>query len=194
MKKNLIETKDWILFLFILSVAMLRVWLSGSDSETISPFSNFTPIGAMALFGGAYFSRARAFIFPLLTLWLSDILLNRFVFYGEWRFFYEGFYWTYGAFALMVLTGEVLLKKVNVKNVLVSSLIVVFIHWIVTDLGVWLEGTMYPKTLYGYWLCLVAAIPFERNFLIGTLLYSGIMFGAVEWLKTRYATLRTATE
>jgi hypothetical protein len=38
--------------------------------------------------------------------------------------------------------------------------------------------------------CLVAAIPFELNFLAGTVVYSAILFGAFEWMKKRYSALQ----
>jgi hypothetical protein len=50
---------------------------------------------------------------------------------------------------------------------------------------------MYPKTLDGYFTSLVAAIPYERNFLVGTLAYSGILFGLFEWAKSKYTSLQT---
>lgn len=184
-----INPRSAILLLFMIVVAAVRILLHLQSN--ISPMANFTPIGAMALFGGAYFSsNKKAYLFPLLTLWLGDILLNRLVFYHEWRLFYEGFYWTYGAFALMVLTGQLLIKKVTIKNVIAASLIIVFIHWIVTDFGVWLEGTLYPKTWAGWWACLTAAFPYERNFLAGTVLYGGLLFGSFEWMQNRYTQLR----
>ena len=37
---------------------------------------NFTPLGAMALFGAAYYSnRILAFVMPLLALWLGDLVM-----------------------------------------------------------------------------------------------------------------------
>ena len=179
-----------VLIGFMIAVAVLRIVLNPTSGFAF--LSNFTPIGAMALFGGAYFKSNKAFLFPLLTLWLSDILLSRFVYNNEWQLFYGGFYWVYGAFILMVITGKILLKKVSVTNILVSALVITFIHWIVSDLGVWMSGTMYPKTMAGYWACLTAAIPFERNFLAGALLYSAIMFGAFEWMKSKYPSLAIA--
>lgn len=173
------------LSLLVLLLAAVRVVFGLSLQH--SPLSNFSAMEAMALFGGAYFSnRAKAFLFPLLTLWLSDLLLNRFLYYQQWRWFFEGFYWTYGAFALMVITGFLLIKKVNIKNIVLASLAVVFIHWILTDLGVWLEGTLYPKTAAGWWACLLAAIPFELSLMLSTLLYSTIFFGLFEWMQRRY--------
>ncbi len=175
--------RTFMLLLLMAATMALRFWFA-SDSE-LSALSNFSPVGAMALFGGAYFSRYRALAFPLLTLLVSDLLLNRFVFYGEWQLFYEGAGWTYGAFALMALTGHWLLRRVTARRFLGAGLLIVFIHWIVTDLGVWLGSAIYPMTPGGYVACLIAAIPFELNFLAGTLFYGAVLFGGFEYLQQR---------
>ena len=179
-----------VLLLFMMAVALLRVVLNPEWGFAF--LSNFTPVGAMAIFGGAYFTSKKAYLFPLLTLWMSDILLSRFVYGYEWKLFYGGFYWIYGAFILMVIAGKILLKNVSVKNVLIAALVITFIHWIVSDIGVWLASSKYPKTPAGFWACLTVAIPYERNFLSGTLLYSAIMFGSFEWMKFKYPSLRIA--
>lgn len=181
MKKLNFDYKDGVLLLFIIVTGAWRVMVS-SGTE-ISILSNFTPLGAMALFGGAYFANWKGFAFPLLTIWLSDVVLNKLVFYGEWVLFYDGFLWTYGAFALMVLVGRWMKTNQSVGRFLGSTLLIVFIHWIVTDIGVWLGSTIYPQTLAGFWACLVAAIPFEMRFLYSTLLYGGILFGSFEWMR-----------
>lgn len=184
MYQKLFNPRTISVFVFILAAAALRIVFNMQPALSI--FSNFTPVGAMALFGGAYFNKSwKAFLLPLLTLWLSDIVLSRFAFHHEWRLFYHGCYWTYGSFALMVLVGNYLIRRVTVKNVLMSALAVTAIHWIVTDFGVWLGGSLYPKTLTGWWACLAAAIPFERNFLYGTLSYSLVMFGLFEWMNSK---------
>lgn len=193
MKKIKLDYKDTAILLFILVTAAWRVLVSTGVEFSASAMSTFTPIGAMALFGGAYLGRAKGLAFPLLTLWLSDIVLNKLVFYGEWRLFYEDFAWTYGAFALMVVVGRWMKSNKSVARFLGSSLIIVFIHWIVTDIGVWLGSTIYPQTLAGFWACLVAAIPYEQNFLAGTLIYGTILFGAFEWIKLRLPALQTSS-
>ena len=186
---NQIRTR--VLLLFILIIAASRVILSMDPA--FAPLANLSAVGAMALFGGAYFTNRKAFAFPLLALLISDLLIARFAHWGgEWQFLYSGAAWVYGAIALMVLVGRYLMKRKSVGNFVLSSFVVVFIHWIVTDLGVWAGGTMYPKTLAGFWACLVAAIPFERNFLLGTLVYGTLMFGAFEWMKFRFPKLRLA--
>lgn len=175
-----------VLLLFMLIIIGLRVIAPLSPDFKL--FANFSGIGAVALFGGAYFkNRVYAFVLPVLVLFLSDLglALTMGVDYG----FYQGWYYTYIAFILMVLVGNLYINKVNIQNVLGASFIAVFIHWIVSDFGVWFGSTYYPQTLAGFWACLVAAIPFERNFLYGTLGYATLMFGAFEALKSKYGAL-----
>ena len=75
--------------------------------------NNFAPIGALALFGGAYFGRSwAAFLIPLLALWVSDWVVN-YLYFGKFNPFYAGFYWQHLAFALVVLLGSVVLKRVK---------------------------------------------------------------------------------
>lgn len=181
-----------VLFLMILATGALRV--ACNFSSELSPLSNFTPIGAMAIFGGAYFSqRGKAIGLPLLTLLVSDIVLNLTVFSAYSNgLLYSGWYWVYGAFVLMSVTGRLLIRKVNAATILTSALACTFIHWIVTDFGVWLGSSMYPQTATGFAACLTAAIPFELNFLAGTLAYSALMFGAFEWMQQRNKQLQTA--
>ncbi|MFA0964923.1 DUF6580 family putative transport protein [Roseivirga sp. BDSF3-8] len=186
--KEMTNPRTLVLFAFIMVVAAFRVV---TTSEELNAISTFTPLGAMALFGGAHFRQhTKAFAFPLLALLISDLVLNRFVYGMGWSL-YQGFYYVYGAFALMVLAGRAMQRAITVRNVLFSALFITFIHWIVTDFGVWIGGTLYPKTWAGWWACLAAAIPFERNFLLGTLLYSAIMFGGMAWLQGRFPVLRS---
>jgi hypothetical protein len=156
-------------------------------NEDLHPLTNFSPIGAMALFGAAYFkSPGKAYGFPLLTLLVSDVVLSLTV-YKEYShgILYSGWYWVYAAFALMVMAGKLLIKEITAKNILIAALSITFIHWIVSDMG-----STYPKTFTGLWACLAAAIPFERNFLAGTLVYGAVMFGAFEWLLKKYQSLK----
>ncbi|WP_293309032.1 DUF6580 family putative transport protein [Pedobacter sp. UBA5917] len=183
-----------ILLLMILVITGFRLLVTFNSDEL--KFANFSSIGAVALFGGAYFKdHIKAFAFPILSLFLSDFILSITIFskYSS-GFLYEGWYWTYIAFALMVLVGRVLLKKVNVVNLLASTLVIVLIHWIVTDFGVWFKNPSYTQDLAGFWLCLERAIPFEIRFLEGTVIYGALLFGAFEILKAKYPVLKLQTQ
>lgn len=182
--------RNAILLLMILIITALRLLIT-FNSDALQ-FANFSSIGAVALFGGAYFKdNLKAFAFPLLSLFLSDFILASTIFkeYSN-GFLYEGWYWTYIAFALMVLIGRILLNKINAVTLLGSTLAIVFIHWIVTDFGVWFKNPSYTQDFAGFWLCLERAIPFEVRFLEGTLLYGVILFGAFELLKSKFPVLK----
>ncbi|WP_199119056.1 DUF6580 family putative transport protein [Pedobacter sp. ASV28] len=176
-----------VLLLFIATIIGLRIIAPLSSDFKI--FANISGLGAVAIFSGNYFrNKFSAYILPMLVLLLSDLGLA--IMMGEAYAFYAGWYYTYIAFALMVLVGQLFINKVNVPQVFGASLVAVFIHWIVSDFGMWLGFDTYPKTLAGFWTCLVAAIPFELNFLYGTLVYSAIMFLGFEILKSKFPSLK----
>jgi len=179
-----------VLFLMIIIIGACRVIFN--FNYDIAPLANFSPVGAMALFGGTYFNKSwKAFAFPLLTLFISDFILQQTVFkaYGN-GFLYNGWYWVYAAFVLMTLIGKWIIRNVTVHTFLLSVLTCVFIHWIITDIGVWIGSKIYAQTMGGFIDCLVAAIPFEGRFLAGTFVYGIVMFGSFEWMKQHYSSLQ----
>jgi len=183
-KKNNPRTILLLLIMFV--VAALRLLTHFTDH--ISSISNFTPIGAMALFGGAAFKgKIKPFLFPLFTLFISDMVLS-FTIYADFRsgLLYGSWYWTYAAFALMVVTGKLLIKNANVKSIVFGVLVTTVIHWLVSDIGACLNEKTTEAMLSHYGQRLLTAIPYELNFLVGTLIYGGLMFGSFEWLQRRY--------
>ena len=181
-----------LLVVFVTAIAAIRVIIN-FDTQ-ISPLANFSPVGAMALFGGAYFNKKwKAFGFPLLMLFLSDFVLQQTVFKGYGNgILYGGWYWVYGAFALITLAGRWLLKKITIKSFILSVLVCVLIHWTITDIGVWYGSKIFSQNLEGYIDCLVVAIPYELRFLTGTIVYGIVLFGLFEWMQQRYSILKMA--
>jgi hypothetical protein len=185
------RTLTVLLFILVIGIFRALIPIMGD----INVLANYSAVGAIALFGGAYFkSNGKAFAFPLLTLFLSDLILSL-TFYKEFNggFLYEGWYLVYAAVALMVLAGKLILRNVSVFSVVLASIVTVLIHWIVSDLGVWYGSAVYPQTLAGFWAVLAAAVPFEIRFLDGTLGYSAVMFGLFEYLKVKYPVLSLKT-
>lgn len=153
----------------------------------------------MGLFGGAYFTKPwKAILFPLLTLLVSDLIIQAFVYNGKYGIMYNGWYWIYGIFTVITLIGKWIIKKVTVKNVFVAAIIASLTHWLVADFTVWAAGgtdlrTMTPlsRDWAGLQQCYYQGLPYMKNFLLGTLVYSGIMFGAFEWIKIRRPAILT---
>jgi len=181
--------RSTVLLLIILVVAGLRlVTYFISDP---GPLALFTPIGAMALFGGAYFNgKIKPFTFPLLALFISDLVLS-FTVYSSLRsgLLYAGWYWTYGAFALMTIAGKLLVKDVTIKHVVIGVITATLIHWLVSDIGGCLRESNANAIFTVYLQRLVTAIPYELRFLGGTAIYSAIMFGGFEWMQKKYPVL-----
>jgi hypothetical protein len=131
---------------------------------------NLTPIAAMALFGGAHFaSPIVAFAVPLSAMFLSDVLLG----FGLHRVMP----FVYGSFAFTVCLGRCLRSRRSPLAVGVAAVSGSLVFFVVTNLGVWLVGNLYPLTLDGLVTCYIAAIPFFRNTLTGDAFYTVALFG-----------------
>lgn len=156
---------------------------------------NVAPIAGMALFGSAYYHRKYwAYLIPVITMWISDLILNNVVYaqhFDRFVWFYSGSLFTYAAFVLIVLMGSITLKKKNVGSVLFSALGASVIFFIVSNFGVWLTSPMYVKSWEGLITCYIAAIPFMQNTLIGDLCYTAALFGLFEMSMSWLPSLRT---
>jgi hypothetical protein len=184
-----INLRNSILILMIIIASAARL----ININHLTGWSNFTPVGAMALFGGAYFSdKWKAYLVPLFALFISDIALD-YIYFGKFMLFYSGALPVYASFAVMVLIGTYI-KNVNVTNVVLGSLGAVLVHWLITDIDPWLQGTMYARSFYGYGESLIAAIPFEKSMLLGNLIYGAVLFGGFELAKSKFEVLRVGKE
>lgn len=155
--------------IFLLFLAILAVF-----SRLIPHPVNFTPIAALALFGGVYFERKFAFILPLTVLFVSDWFIG----------FYDGIGWVYGSFMVIGLLGLWLKNHKSLGSTASVTLAGSAIFFILTNFGFWLASGIYPPTFDGLVSCYVAAIPFVRNTIAGDLFYVALLFGVTE-LATR---------
>jgi hypothetical protein len=150
---------------------------------------NFTPIGAIALFGAAYFNRQWLMLaVPFAALFLTDLFINNVIYRemygGQFQLFTS--VWIYAAFALVMLAGTGILRnKVTGVRVLGASISASAIFFLVTNFSVWAESGMYPKTAAGLAACYTAGIPFLGNTILGDLFFSVAMFGVYEWAKQK---------
>ena len=75
--------RNGVLALFILGAAATRLVHLGE----VSQWANFSPLGAMSLFGGVYFSdKRKAFAVPLITMAISDVFIY-YSYFGKVVFF-----------------------------------------------------------------------------------------------------------
>lgn len=161
---------------------------------------NFSPIEAMALFGGAYFANRRlAMSVPLLTIFLSDVALA-FLHGGEFRTYFSAYLpqllTVYACILVSTALGFGLRGRVNGLRLLGFSLTGSLLFFLATNFVVWLTATSIPQytaCTAGLIPCYVAAVPFFQWTLLSTLFYSALLFGGFALLRRRVPTLRAQT-
>ena len=165
--------------------AMLLVgMILGAAAMRLLPHPyNFTPIGALALFGGAHFDDKRwAFVVPLSALFLSDLLIGM----------HNQMAMVYGSFLLMVCMGFMLRQRRALLSIAGMAFAASVLFFVLTNFGVWAFDALYPKTLEGLVACYVAAIPFFGNTLAGNLFYAVILFGGFALAERKLAVFASA--
>ena len=149
-------------------IALLSAIIAAAALRLVPHPPNFSPIGAMALFSGAYFGRkGLAFVAPLGALLLSDVVLG----------FYHGMATVYATDLLIVLIGSLALQRRSPVRIGVAAIASSVLFFLLTNLGMWLSSGFYPRTFAGLEACFVAAVPFFQNTVAGDLFYSVLLFG-----------------
>lgn len=140
---------------------------------------NFTPVGAMAIFGGACLADRRlALLVPLTALFLSDLFLGLHVLIPV----------VYGSFALNVLLGWWLRSRRTALSTTAVTLFGSVQFFVVTNFACWL--LYYPPTPEGFAACYVAAIPFFQNTLLGDAVFATALFGTLAVAERGFPGLR----
>ena len=156
---------------------------------------NFSPMAAIGLFGAAHFAKKwKAFFIPLLGIWLSDLVINNFIYTSSdlnivW--FYNGFYWQYISYVLIIFTGLFIFNKgVSLSKTFVGIIGSSGIFFLVSNFGVWAGSGMYSKNIAGLISCYIAGIPFMNNTIISDFLFTTVLFGSYYLLQSEYSSLK----
>lgn len=152
----------------------LGLILMGAMARLIPHPPNFTPTGALAFFAGnKILNRWLALGVPLTVLALSDLLLG----------WHDTLLFVYVSFLITVVLGQKFGSSVRGKalGLLASSAI----FFVVSNFGVWLTSSMYPKTASGLGLCYIAALPFFRNELAANFIYGFAFFAIAAWMEKK---------
>ncbi len=189
MNTNKINIRIGVLALFILLAAFSRM---------IPHMLNFSPLGAIGLFGAAYFTKKwHAFLIPIAATWLSDLFINNVIYaqyYPKFTWFYEGFYWQYGSYLLIALAGIFIFKKVSTSRVIFGALASTSIFFLVTNFACFPGNPTYTQNFGGLMTCYAAGIPFVKATLLGDLFYSGVLFGSFALLQYKFPVLRWSAQ
>lgn len=177
---------------FILILAMILIAVS---TRLFPHLPNFTAIGAMTLFGSAYLSKKYlAVILPLVAMWLSDLVLNN-VIYSS---FNESFVWfqsfqiyTYIPIILVAIIGVLFFRsKVTIPKILFGSALFPMVFFLISNFGTWLSPySLFTHDLSGLVATYIAGLPYLGNDLLGTAIYSTVIFGAYYFITNQNPSL-----
>jgi len=144
---------------------------------------NFAPVAAVALFGGALFTkRGLAFLVPLFVMIVSDAIIG----------FHSHMAVVYALFLMVVLIGLKLKDKIGIGRVIGASLFSSVLFFVGSNFAVWYGSPFYSQDLSGLITCFTLALPFFQNTVLGDLFYSGVLFGSYFWVTHRYPQFTTA--
>lgn len=163
--------------IFLLIAAAWRL-LPYIFPEAQYSLANIAPVAALGLFGGVHLRRnSLAFALPLVAMLASDVVI---ALVGGTAFFHSTFFFVYAAFALTVLLGRGVRRKMNLGTLGAGVLSGSVVFFLLTNFGVWAmdtEGLMYERSLSGLLYSYEMAIPFYKNTLLGDLTFSLLGFG-----------------
>ena len=171
--RNFIEPRTVVITVMVLAAAAIR----------LAPHPmNFAPIGALALFGGSYFSSKRqALAIPLLSLMAGDFMTG----------FHQLIPFVYGSFLVSVSIGFWLRPKRSSPRIGLATLAGAVQFFLVTNFALWASSIgSYPKTASGLEACYVAGIPLFWNTLAGDAFYVALLFGGMALAEKRFPLLR----
>jgi hypothetical protein len=153
----------------------------------------FAPQIAIGLFSGAIFvhNKKWAFILPLVSMFLSDLLYELLYLNGmsDIKGFYDGQWVNYLIFISLTCFGF-MIKKNRVFSVLAAAIAAPTAHFLVSNfVMVWLVdrgfGLNRPHTFNGLLLTYYDALPFYKNALLATVVFSAVLFGTYYLAQSR---------
>jgi hypothetical protein len=141
----------------------------------------FAPQIAMAIFGAAVIrDKKLAFVLPLVSMFLSDVLFEILFAYGYTNYggFYEGQVANYLLLAGITLIGF-FARDLKLQNIVLAALAAPTVYFFASNFVVWFGGggLQRPKTFEGLMMSFADGLPFFRSSLVYTIIFSAVLFG-----------------
>ena len=164
--------------LLVFSAVVYRVTTGLLIHSGASWLSNFAPLAAIALCSAAYLPKKYKFSVPLVTLFISDAVIN--FRYGA-PLIDPQILVRYAALAVVGCIGVLLQNRVSLKTLLPASVVGSTIFYAVTNAFSWLSDPGYTKNFAGLVQSLTVGLPqysatpswmFFRNSLVSDLVFT----------------------
>ena len=135
---------------------------------------NFTPVVAVAIMSGYFFRNINlSFIILLISMLLVDTFIG----------FYKHMFFVYLSLFLITFIFFKISNKINFKNLFIFGFLGSLIFYLISNFGVWAYGVLSPVTnlpyernLNGLISCYILAIPFFKNTVLSSIIFSYAAF------------------
>ena len=148
------KDKIFYLIFFVLVLAFSRI---------IPHPQNFTPILASSIMAPLLIKdRSFGIAIPVIAMFISDIFI--------------GFHpYQFAIYLTLISIGILSPMKNNSIHLGVMAIGGSVLFYITTNFAVWIIWDFYPKTIEGLISCYTLALPFFKNTLISTLIFTGLL-------------------
>src|ERR1700693_6041684 len=174
-----IENENWI---HPRAALIAGIVLAAAALRVVPHPMNFAPVGALALFGGAYFSSKRAAIaVPLLSLVAGDIFTG----------FHRLIPSVYASFLVSVAIGFWLRRKKSAVRIGGATVAGAIQFFLITNFAVWAASIgNYAESWGGLAECYSAGLPLFWNTRAGDAFYVALLFGGMAVAEKRFPSVR----
>ena len=183
----------------IILFTLLLVALATVSKILFSPkieWSGFSPIIAIALFSGMIVKdKSKSFLYPLIALFLSDVLIQ--IFFRLNLFPFEGLYsyqWMNYSFLLLATLIGWLIQGKNYSRIVTGAVSGPTLFYLISNFTVWAGhgGWGRPMNLSGFLLCMQDGLPFYKNSLIATLIFLPLVIVSYNMMVKKNYSLKLA--
>jgi len=178
-------------FLIIAVIAFrLVTGLSGTTEV-----ANFSPLAAIAFCGATFLPLRFATVVPLVSMLITDIVLNL---HGGFPIFTFGMLLRYLAFGIIFAIGlhyrPSRTRGAYNWKLFGGAILGTLIFYVISNTGAWLTQPGYAKTLAGWWQSQTLGLPgpfpptifFLRNSLVGDLFFTGMFVASFAFAKKQF--------
>ena len=143
-------------------VTSISIFFVLAFSRFIPHPPNFTSLIALSFYVPVFFG-LRFLPVLLISFAITDLIIG----------YHSGTHWTWGSVLLIGLASQYFTKNLSFR--LSGALLGACVFFLVTNLGVWLSGSLDEFTLGGLISCFTLALPFFGYTVISTFIFSTII-------------------
>ncbi len=162
---------------------------------------NFSAAYALAFCAGLYFPTVLAWMLPLATLLVTDLLLNAFYYRFPWAGFPAGILPNYIGYAAFIGLGILFRSKRAFWKLMCGSLLGAVVFYVISNTAAWLTLPQYSKTFFGWVQALTTGLPgypptwmFFWKTLLSSGLFSGLFIGSMKAVESMEEAKETEEE